>query len=160
MLTTLCPCPASRHTVLDPCAAPLERTVVGAWCNAGVRYGAIMGAIVGAAVALFGGLWVVAYLGVLVGGVVGAILGLVVGGANGIVLSLLKASRAWNVPRHERARRAGWVAAACTVLTIIGLQLLLFRSVTAHDEVVLLDLPTIVGAVAAARLARRLPPVG
>jgi hypothetical protein len=118
-----------------------------------------MGAIVGAAVALFGGLWVVAYLGVLVGGVVGTIVGLVVGGANGIALSLLKASRAWNVPQDQRARRAAWTVATCTVLTVVGLQLLLFRSVTAHNEVVLLDLPTLVGAVAAARLTRRLPPV-
>jgi hypothetical protein len=45
------------------------------------------------------------------------------------------------------------------VVVVVSLQLLLFRSVTAHDEAVLLDLSTIVGVVAAARLTRRLPPV-
>jgi len=45
------------------------------------------------------------------------------------------------------------------VLLLLCLQLALFRSVTDQAVLVFLDLPTVLGSVAAAYLTRRLPPV-
>lgn len=162
MLMTRCPCRTYESSAFDSYAEPVERTVVGAWCAAGVYYGALIGAAFGATVTLVGGLWFVAYLGVLVGGVVGSAVGsavgLAVGAANGMALTLLAASRAWDVSPRQQARRSACTAVSTTIFTVVCLQLALFRSVTDQGVLVFLDLPMVLGAVAAAYLTSRLPP--
>jgi D-alanyl-lipoteichoic acid acyltransferase DltB (MBOAT superfamily) len=159
MLTIHCPCRTSGWETLDMYAHPVERTVLGTWCTAGVQYGSLIGAAFGATVTLVSGLWFIAYLGALVGGVIGLLVGLAVGAANGMALTLLATSRAWNASPQQRAHRAACTAVATTVFTFVCLQLLLFRSVTNQGELVFLDAPLVIGAAAAAYLTRRLPPV-
>ena len=158
MLTSCCLCQGSEGASDGALVRPVEQTVLGAWCSAGIRYGALIGATFGALFTLVVGAWFV-YLGVFVGGVIGSLVGLAVGAANGVALTLLATSRVWNASVQQRAHRAACAAIATTVLTVVALQLVLFRSVTNQGELLFLDVPMVIGATAAAYLTRRLPPV-
>jgi hypothetical protein len=159
MLTSCCLCQGSEGASVGTLVRPVEQTVLGAWCSAGIRYGALIGATFGALFTLVVGAWFVVYLGVLVGGIIGSLVGVAVGAANGIALTLLATSRAWNASMQQRSHRAACAAIATTVLTVVSLQLVLFRSVTNQAELLFLDVPMSIGAAAAAHPTRRLTPV-
>jgi hypothetical protein len=136
--------------------------LVGAWARAGLGAGCVLGIILGGGFGAIFGI-VLAIVGIIVGGLAGAVTGLAVGTLDGLVLAVLVGTSFLGPTASKRARRirTRWVTGMTIVFIGLAAQLALSGPIWGPGwaEFPLLYVPTAAGALTAAVIAGKLPPV-
>ena len=142
-------------------APPRSRTgPISTWAILGAHVGWWLGAVVGGVAFPVAGDWLAAPIGIVAGGGLGAVAGLVVGALDGAVIAVLSATVVLASTPHRVRDRTAVVA---FLTTGVAGTALLFGAVGwlpgRGARCLLIGLPAGAGALIAAALSRRMPPV-